>query len=39
MPAKAGIPLLLQHMLTESGTPAFGGVTARLERKSSSDFN
>ena len=37
MPAKAGIPLSVQHMLTQSGTPAFAAVTARLERKSSRD--
>jgi hypothetical protein len=32
MPAKAGIPLSLQHMLAKSGTPAFTGVTERMER-------
>jgi hypothetical protein len=39
MPAKAGIPLLLQQMPTESMTPAVAEVKARLERQSSSELN
>ena len=32
MPAKAGIPLLFQHMRTESWIPAFAVVTEQTER-------
>jgi hypothetical protein len=39
MPAKAAIPLSLQHIQTESGTPAFVAVTGKTEYKSSSDLN